>query len=242
MDLKIFQKGFNFSQDGPGNRLVYHLQGCNMKCPWCSNPEGMSNSSASFFCYSAEQLLQEAISSKPMFFEGGGVTFTGGECTLQFNDLKKALTLLKENDINTAIETNGTHKDLAELFPIINHLIIDLKHPNDDIHIKHTGISNKITKQNILLAAKSNKNILIRIPLINEFNTDDTAIAEYIEFFSKLNTENVCIELLKYHEYGKDKWLKLGLEYTPKNAFINEAKRIDIEQKFKNAGLKTLRT
>lgn len=29
-------------QDGPGNRLVYHMQGCNLRCPWCANPEGLS--------------------------------------------------------------------------------------------------------------------------------------------------------------------------------------------------------
>ena len=40
--MKIFAKGFNFGQDGPGNRLVYHLSGCNMRCIWCSNPEGIS--------------------------------------------------------------------------------------------------------------------------------------------------------------------------------------------------------
>ena len=39
--MRVFGKGFNFSQDGPGNRLVYHLSGCNMHCIWCSNPEGM---------------------------------------------------------------------------------------------------------------------------------------------------------------------------------------------------------
>jgi len=40
--IKIFGKGWNFSQDGPGNRLLYHFQGCNLFCPWCSNPEGIA--------------------------------------------------------------------------------------------------------------------------------------------------------------------------------------------------------
>ena len=83
--MKIFQKGFNFGQDGPGNRLVYHLQGCNMRCIWCSNPEGMD------FCggkdYSIEEIFNECKNSRLMFFSGGGVTFTGGEATTQFDEL-----------------------------------------------------------------------------------------------------------------------------------------------------------
>lgn len=81
MDLHIFQRGFNFSQDGPGNRLVYHLQGCNLHCPWCSNPEGMT------FCggavCSVEDIVAEVLRSRPMFFDGGGVTLTGGEAAMQ---------------------------------------------------------------------------------------------------------------------------------------------------------------
>ena len=116
MELKVFGKGFNYSQDGPGNRLVYHLKGCNMHCPWCSNPEGMHPEKGDYYTVTAEELLSEAIISKPMFFDDGGVTFTGGEATLQFEALSSLLSKLKEAGISTAIETNGTAKNLPLLF------------------------------------------------------------------------------------------------------------------------------
>ena len=78
--MKIFNKGFNFRQDGPGNRLVYHLQGCNMRCIWCSNPEGMDMCGGRDV--TVAQMLDECKRSRAMFFSGGGVTFTGGEATL----------------------------------------------------------------------------------------------------------------------------------------------------------------
>ena len=82
MKIRYFQKGFNYSQDGPGNRLVYHLQGCNWHCPWCSNPEGMDPCRAAKECDTAD-LIREAKSCLPMMIDGGGVTLTGGEVLLQ---------------------------------------------------------------------------------------------------------------------------------------------------------------
>lgn len=48
--ISIFGKGWNFSQDGPGNRLIYHFQGCNLSCPWCSNPEGIDRAGTLLVC------------------------------------------------------------------------------------------------------------------------------------------------------------------------------------------------
>ena len=101
--MRIFQKGFNYAQDGPGNRLVYHIAGCNMHCLWCSNPEGMK-SKDSYPERSCEDLVNEAISCKLLFFGGGGVTFTGGEATLDYEQLKDVLFGMKQNKIH--IEPN----------------------------------------------------------------------------------------------------------------------------------------
>ena len=114
--MQIFQKGFNFGQDGPGNRLVYHLQGCNMKCIWCSNPEGISVKGGRNV--SVKELFEECCRSRMMFYGGGGVTFTGGEATLQKEELKELLQVLREAQIHTAIETNGTSVHLPELLPL----------------------------------------------------------------------------------------------------------------------------
>ena len=82
--VRIFQKGFHYSQDGPGNRLIYHLQGCNLRCPWCANPEGLLLDGGTE--YTVEELVAEAKRSRMMFFDGGGVTLTGGEVTMQFEE------------------------------------------------------------------------------------------------------------------------------------------------------------
>lgn len=233
--MRIFGKGFNFGQDGPGNRLVYHLSGCNMKCIWCSNPEGMSKNVGKD--YTTEEIVQECISCKPMFFSGGGVTFTGGEATLQHDELLETLIKLKDNGIHTALETNGTSKKLCRIAEYIDYLIMDFKHFDGRVLKKYTGLSNEVIKENYENFCKEGRQLHIRIPLINGINADNPT--DFAEYFFKFNTENVVFEFLKYHEYGKDKW---ETEYLVKDGFVTDKTLEKFKETFKNYGFKIIST
>ena len=213
MELYIFQKGFNYSQDGPGNRLVYHLQGCGLRCPWCSNPEGLSLRGGT--AHTPEELADYADSCRMMFFDGGGVTLTGGEVTMQFEPVAALLRLLKQRGIHTALETNGIHARLPELFPMTDHLIMDCKHYDPEFHRRVTGGSNELTHRNIRLAIEAKMNPAIRIPLIGGFNASDADAHAFAALFRDLGLPGRgTVELLPYHEYGKEKYAQLGLDYT----------------------------
>lgn len=261
MTLKIFQKGFNYSQDGQGNRLVYHLQGCNMNCRWCANPEGMKMNGVIYAdkdwitdelcprgavkdgaldrsvcdgcagreCLSVkhrskgirlsyeerpvDEVYGEIIRSSPMFYDGGGVTFTGGEATMQFEPLKELLIRLKKAGIHTAIETNGSHPKLPELFPYIDQLIMDCKHWDKEKHKKYTGVPIDTVLENLKRAAEEHGQLDVRIPLIGGVNDSEEDMKEFVSLFQTLKGGRVTFEILKYHEFGKNKWEQCGWTY-----------------------------
>ncbi|MCL2195736.1 MAG: radical SAM protein [Oscillospiraceae bacterium] len=232
MQIHTFQTGFNYSQDGPGNRLVLHLQGCNMRCPWCANPEGMKPPSLEG--RGVLELVQQAIRCKPMFFDGGGVTLTGGEPTVQFDATAELLRELQAAGIHTCIETNGTHPRLPELYPHIDHLIIDFKHPHDDAHRRLTGLGNAQIKRNI--EAAQHRQLQVRLILLHGHNTH--LAQDYIDFFTPLNTAHMTFELLPYHEFGRDKWDN----YAFASAFVPEDVLLAFKQALTQANLKEIST
>lgn len=233
--IRVFGKGFNFGQDGPGNRLVFHLSGCNMRCIWCSNPDGMESNAGTDF--TIEEIIEECKSCKPMFFSGGGVTFTGGEATLQYLELLSVLRALKKEGIHTAIETNGTSQHLSELLEYIDYLIMDFKHFDSEILRKYTGLGNEMICQNYEMNCMSGRQQHIRIPLINGINTE--LPEEFAKYFSSFNNENTVFEFLPYHEYGREKWKS---EYKVNNGFItNDTLKIFIKT-FNQYGLTIVKT
>lgn len=215
--MVIFNKGFNYNQDGKGNRLVIHMQGCNFSCPWCSNPEGIPIIADGAKEIPDDDVVKLCENSKSLFFDGGGVTFSGGEPTLQFESLKIVLTALRERGISAAIETNGSHKRLRELFPYLDMLIIDCKHYDSDKHREYTGAGNEQTVSNIREAARQKVNTLVRIPLVSGFNASREDANGFAELLSECGHS---VELLKYHEYGLAK-RKSG-EKAYRNRFVSD--------------------
>ena len=242
MAIRIFQKGFNFSQDGPGNRLVYHLCGCNLHCPWCSNPEGLSFTGGTE--YSIDDLVDEVLRSSLLFFDGGGVTLTGGEATTQFDEVKALLSRLHSAGIHTCIETNGICQRLPELFPVLDLLIMDIKHYDTRIHQQVTGQNNTLTVQNIAAALAVSQPLALRIPLIGGFNSSQADARGFAALFSQLGIgEKATLELLPYHEYGRDKYAALGMEYTMTDEARIQPLQLQVFRSIlANAGFPTIQT
>lgn len=252
MKIRILHKGFNFSQDGPGNRLVYHLQGCNFFCPWCSNPESIaingtrmiSDGKEKLSCteYDTDDVFAEIISGKMMMFSGGGVTFTGGEPTIQFDALEELLSRCKEAGINTAIESNASHPDFCRLNELIDYMIVDLKHYDSEKHKKVIGSSNEKTVENIRKIAKERSQLLIHIPLVGNFNSSKADAEKFAELIKSFDNEKIDVEVLRYHEYGKDKWAQCGMEYRMHDAHVTDEDYVQFINILKNNGISIIKT
>lgn len=235
MTLRVFQKGFNFRQDGPGNRLVYHLQGCNLHCPWCSNPEGLP--AAGGETVDVASLVAECVRSRKLFVNGGGVTFTGGEATVQTEALLAAMKTLHDQGISTALETNGTSPRLAEIAVETDYLIMDVKHVDEGRFAATCGEGFAELSRNYAQLASDRRQLHVRIPLVNGFNAD--AAESFAAYFAACPHEGVVYEFLRYHEYGKVKW---KTPYAVKDGFVSDEQVARFVRAFAAHGLGTVST
>lgn len=214
--------------DGPGIRFVIFMQGCSLQCKYCQNRDTWEINAGNQ--YSAEELLNKILKYKNYFLaSGGGVTVSGGEPLLQYKFLIELFTLLKRENIHTAIDTSGNvdlTDDMKKLIDLTDLFLLDIKCINDEICKKLTGVSNKKELAFAKYLSSINKPTWIRqviVPTITDRTEDLLALKDFLSTLT--NVEK--IELLPYHDLGKSKWIKLGLKYELEN--IRVANNNDIE-------------
>lgn len=199
--------------DGEGIRTAVFMAGCPLKCAWCANPEGMSSVNSMTHWAEAEDILKE-IRRQSIFyrFSGGGVTFSGGEATLQPKFLKELTDALYDEGYDLALETCGLF-DFDKIRPVLekmNLIFMDLKHPDPVLHRKFTGRSNEMILSNITKTYRLGIPMVVRIPTVKGVNADDRTMEAAFAFLCA-NAPGVSLELLPYHSYGEDKYRRLGL-------------------------------
>ena len=143
------------------------------------------------------------------------MTISGGEPLFQ---KKFALALLREarrRRIKTAIETCGCvpWETMEEAAPFLNNILFDVKHTDSEKHKWATGRGNELILSNLkkLLETFPDKPVLVRTPVIPDFNDDDEtarSIGRLLKGYA-----NVSYEALPYHRLGTQKYMFLGREY-----------------------------
>jgi pyruvate formate lyase activating enzyme len=200
--------------DGPGVRVVAWTSGCMWRCRYCHNPDTwtITNGLPVTVARAAEELGKYRQGLKTM---AGGFTLSGGEPLMQHRFAVKLLAASKGMGIHTAIETNGYFSDRlsdAELGSL-DLVLLGIKTWGAERHKHLTGMDIEPTLAFARRLAALGKPIWIRFVLVPGLTDDPEIQAGIAEFAASLgNVQRV--EVLPFHQMGKFKWERLGLEYT----------------------------
>ena len=211
--------------DGPGIRTIVFLKGCALRCKWCCNPESQKYEIQTMIQNGKEKTVGRDVTvreiieivKKDMPYyrrSGGGMTLSGGEMLCQSDFAYALLRCAKEACINTAVETTGfaPFEKIEKMLPYIDTVLMDIKHTDSAKHKAFTTQPNELILENaVKIAEKANK-LIIRVPVIPTFNDTEEEIASIAKFAASLRGVKE-INLLPYHNFGKDKYIGLGREY-----------------------------
>ena len=231
--------------DGPGIRTTVFFKGCNLRCPWCSNPENLNfeiedfeyNNEKGTYGYEIDlsDLEREILKDKIFYETGGGVTFSGGEALFQFDKIEPLLENLKNKNINMCLETGLTvSQELVDIaIKYIDEFIIDIK-ILDKENIEKINGNLKLFINNIKRVIDNDKKIVFRIPLAKNYIVTENNINNILEFLTEYKPNKV--EIFKIHNLAAKKYKTLGKKMI-KLEEISQEEIQDIKKKIESLGI-----
>lgn len=211
--------------DGPGLRLVVFLQGCPFRCLYCANPDTIDVKGGT--PTPPEEILQMAISQKAFFGKKGGITFSGGEPTLQAEALIPLFKDLKANGIHICLDSNGgiLNEKVEELFGLTDLVLLDIKEFDPERHKKLTGRSNVQTLRTAAWLEENERPFWLRyvlVPGYSDFEEDIRNLGNHLGHYQSIRR----VEILPYHRLGVHKYEAMDWEYKLKEVKENTPEQL----------------
>ncbi len=198
--------------DGPGVRFVVFMQGCNLRCGCCHNPDTWDLHSGTE--YTANEVLQRAVRFREYFGKDGGITISGGEPLLQSEFATELFRLCHKSDINTCLDTSGSilNNNVKMLLSETDRVLLDIKYTKDELYKKHVGVGlEKVLEFLAYLNEKAIPTTLrqVIIPGIND-STDNIAS------LSEIANKHTCVdktELLPFRKICNTKYDSMNITF-----------------------------
>lgn len=220
-DIQHFSVG-----DGPGIRTTVFLKGCNLRCPWCHNPETISPEAVTLTYKKAnktvtygrtmtvDEVVAEVMEDIDFYRQsGGGVTISGGEPLLQYEAVAALAKALQDKGIPVILDTAGcvSWSRFEAVLSFVDTVFLDWKTSDPSFMKERIGGNVSLIKENLTRLIASGTDVHIRIPLIPDVNTSEEAVAAIITDLREAGAKTVA--LLPFHRLAVGKYEAMGLEY-----------------------------
>ena len=166
--------------------------------------------------WTMDALVAKALEDKPFYdSSGGGVTLSGGEPLYFWAWAAEFLKRIKSAGLHTCLDTSlyAPPAAVEALMPVVDMWLPDYKAHDEALHLKFTGVSNRIIRQNLerLVAAKASLEVRC---LVVPGCTDGEDLAARHRYLGSLGLgENQVVDL-EYFDYARSKYQALGLKDT----------------------------
>ena len=177
----------------------------------------------------------DKVRKDKLFYDGsgGGMTVSGGEPLAHPDFVANLMAAAHAEGISTCIETSsfGSRAAVDKIYPHVDLALLDVKHMDNTLHEKYTGVPNTYILENIRHIAKDLKvPVIIRVPLLPGYNDDPKNLIATAKFAQSLG-DCVLVNLLPAHKLGESKNESLGQENkcvitVPSDEYMESLKRL----------------
>ena len=227
--------------DGPGTRMTVFLSGCPLRCLYCHNPDTM------FAAKGQPVRLNDLVGRLKRYRRifrttGGGLTVSGGEPLMQPAFVGRLLHEAKQLGIHTAIDTSGFLGANASdaLLDDLDLVLLDIKSGIPEVYRKATGRELQPTLDFARrLSERGTEEVWIRfvlVPGLTDAVENVEAVAGIVEQISVVTR----VEVLPFHQMGRDKWVTLDLPYELAETSPPSKELTDrVREQFRTRGINT---
>ncbi len=212
--------------DGLGIRTTVFLKGCNLHCPWCHNPETLTEAPVTLtypnagMTVHAGQWMEVAdvagavLADQDFYGNDGGATISGGEPLLQAQGVAQLCRTLRQAGIHTVIDTAACvpWASVEAVLPYADCFYVDWKTWDAANYRTVIGGDMALVTDNLRRLTALGADVHARVPVIPGFN-DALADAEKIaEQLAACGVKHV--DLLPFHRLGSGKYAAMGTDYA----------------------------